>query len=466
MRNNLGLLTVLIALIATAYFTEELGEQNKRDQLKIKERLYDPETFGELQGLQTPAGKILRGRNDYYTAKEYKLVDRSLIEFVFDILGGIKAKRFLTPDDIAGKERSSFIPDESLKFTFLFEKGTLTYVMGSKLEFDRSFYMEIHNSLTGEKTMVVAYDITADETPHLKEIFHRSSEKFNRLLALLALPENYFYDRHILKKFTMEKVMADWTKVSISNIRNRSFSIKISDFSTNPGIVPGLEYNRHSFKVFLQKLIEIKAKNIILKWDREKLSGPLASIKITKKSGKKIAFELFNSYQGEEGYYITSSDSDDLYRLDRDAVKPFFGGHQVFWKKIALSSEILNAPRFPFKLTVGKESFNMMGYFRGKRKVQILDNQKLDPKQKVFRKIFDQLSDSADVATVLNQSADENKLIKDAFLSIEVGDDLLYFTELGSDLLIINGSKSYIVRFQGAAGQLPHNAAGLFYAKE
>ncbi len=466
MKKNLGLLFILIALIASAYFSEELGEENRIAQLQIKERLYDPVKFGELQGLKTPAGKILRGRDDYYTSKEYKLADRSLVEFVFQILGGIKAKRFLTPDEIAGKERSVFIPNEKLKFTILFEKGTLTYVLGKKLDFDRSFYMEIHNSLTGKKTMAIAYDVTPDEAPKSESEFHRSSEKYDRLLTLLSLPEDYFYDRRIFKRFSLEKVMADWRSVSIHNVYNRSFSIDVAGFTTRPPIVPGLEYDINSFKNYLEKLIQMKADRLILKWERSKLAGPLGSISITKKSGKKINLELFNFYKGIEGRYAISSESDDLFELSKDETLPFFSGHQIFWNKVALPFKYRNMPRLPFKLTLGSDTYAMIAHFRGEQKFQILDNDKLDPKQKIFRTLFTFLSATADMASVLNHTADENELIKKSFLTLEINGDYYHFSEIGSDLLIINSSKSFKVRFTGASGKLPRNAAELFYAKE
>ena len=52
-----------------------------------------------------------------------------------------------------------YIPDPSMKMTFNFERGDVTFVLGKKLEYDQTFYMQV---MSGDKSNIV---LVKDDSP-------------------------------------------------------------------------------------------------------------------------------------------------------------------------------------------------------------------------------------------------------------------------------------------------------------
>ena len=71
-----------------------------------------------------------------------ELSDQKTGEF-FTILAGLKTKRSIPETDVAKVGRNFYIPDDSMKMSFQFEKGELEVTLGKKLEYDQDFYLEI-----------------------------------------------------------------------------------------------------------------------------------------------------------------------------------------------------------------------------------------------------------------------------------------------------------------------------------
>ena len=472
MKGNLLLLIILGLLISIAYFSEERTEQARLEQEKLAAQLYDPSRFGALQGLETPTTKILKGGEYYYTAKDYRISDPKIVEKVFDILSNVKSRRHLTPQEVKALDRKVLFPDDNALFTFYFEKGNLSYLLGRKLDFDRSFYMEIRNSLTGLSHVVIAYDQTADEGAYPEEIFHRSPEKYNRLVSLLRLPDQFFHDLHLLRRTTVQQIYENWKKIEITSERNPAFSIDLEKKTTTPAPYLGLTYIPAHFEQFLTGLVEMRAQKLLLGGKKQHLKDLEVSYSVVKKSGAREFISLYRNYLGEQvavgefkPYYVHTSLSDDIFVVDEETAKLFRTHHQDFWKKQFFSADQLLVAESEFQFQVDHLSVSLTLRRQKGFEVRAAKDFNFDPLQSSFKKLFEYFEREADYALQLNVEHDDSNLFVHPICSIEWLGERFVFVVQGDDLWLINQKKNLALVFKQAAEEIPRASVNYFGTK-
>ena len=324
---NVILFLILGALLVFTYFFEEKGyiaQNAKQEEMK---QLFDKDTLGELLKIKTSNSRLYKKNGVFYTEGDNYPVDAKALEKFFEVLSGIRVQNILEEKELAKEGKSKFISDQSLKLVFNFTGGELIFVLGDRLEFENSFYMQIASS----NKLMIAYDSSS-----LEEVYEKGRQtthnKYDRLKQLFLLDDGYFKDRRIFK---IKDFITKDDVVSISNIRNKDFKILLKDLSTTPFILDGLKYKQERFQRFLLNLQNLTALEIFSDTKSMHLTEKIAEISIN--STTDYTLELFRKYGSMNGYFIKTNFDTFIYEINTMVNELFFSNVQDFWRKIVFA---------------------------------------------------------------------------------------------------------------------------------
>ena len=189
---NIGLLGIAIFLGSLAYIYEELGEISKQKEKDRRGKFFTPEKWGKIVGLSTPKIKIAKKGTYYYDLKTNQKISESHLHSFLKEISTLRIQKSLQEGQIHSENRQEFFPDENQKIIFSFEKETASLLLGNKLNFAQSFYLEVTK---GNKTrQIIAYDTKVAQGVYKKNNAHRHSLKYQRLKGLYELRPNDFYE--------------------------------------------------------------------------------------------------------------------------------------------------------------------------------------------------------------------------------------------------------------------------------
>lgn len=332
---NLSLLTVLILAITATYFFEERAGKKDKAALDKKLSLVDVDRLGDITAIEGIKLSFEKRGADYY-AKEnnLKLSSARLDEF-FTILSGLRIKSVLDQTEVEKVGKTQYIPDPTMKMTFKFEKGELTFVLGKKLDYDQSFYMEVIRD--GRSQVVVVNDESPDPGVYQNDDEYKKSDaKYNRLQMVFLLTNKYFYDTRIFKEMNYEQEKINFREISISTFRNRRFTLNFKDSVTFPPAPKVLGYFEQNWVSFHQVLSKLEGKEIYFPAEPHLLKEPLSRFEVTDREERKYTLDVYKKYGEENGYFLKSSLDNIVYRLKPEDAQYFFVNVQDFWnKKIA-----------------------------------------------------------------------------------------------------------------------------------
>jgi hypothetical protein len=343
---NLALFIILVvALCATYFFEERTSRMNEAAQIK-KSALLDVEAFGEITGIEgVKLNFEKRGEFYYDKNNNLKLAQARLNEF-FQILSGLKVKTFLNQADVNKVGVNFYISDPTMKMTFHFEKGELSFVLGKKLEYDQTFYMQVTKG--GVSQVVIVSDDSPDPSVYENdEAYKKSDMKFKRLEMLFLLTNKYFYDTRVFREFNYQADKINFKDVSIATFRNKKYSLSFETTTTNPAPpkgVPYLEDNWVSFHNFLTKL---EGKDLYYPADPKLLNEILSQVLVTDREGRKYSLNVYKKFGNENGYFLKTSLDNIIYQLKPEDAQYFFVNVQDFWEKKIVPKE----KEYNFKIT-------------------------------------------------------------------------------------------------------------------
>jgi hypothetical protein len=344
-KNLVMFLILVLALIGT-YVFEEKDNRNSEAALAKKSALLDAESLGEITAIEGIKINFVK-RGAYYFDKEtnLQLSDARLHEF-FQILSGLKVKNFLNQEEVKKVGANFYIPDPTMKMTFHFEKGDLTFVLGKKLDFDQSFYMQVTK---GNSTQMV---IVNDESPdpgvyQSDEEYKKSDLKYKRIEILFLLTNKYFHDTRVFKDFNYVEDKINFKSIVISTFRNKKYSISFEDSTTNPPAPKGINYFEENWVSFHKALSKLEGKSLYYPGDPKLLEEPLSQFEVVDREGRKYTLEVYKRYGQENGYFLKSTLNNVIYQLKPEDAQYFFVNVQDFWEKRIAPKE----KEYNFKVT-------------------------------------------------------------------------------------------------------------------
>lgn len=335
---NLALFILLVIALAGTYIFEERSNKIKEAAEAKKNALLNSEGLGEITSIQGIKLNFER-RGGFYYDKEnnMRLREERLNEF-FTILGGLKVKTFLNQEEVAKVGESFYIPDPSMKMTFNFDKGQMTFILGKKLDYDQTFYMQV---VRDNKSQIV---IVSDESPdpgvyESDDQYKRSDAKFKRLQVVFFLTNKYFYDTRVFKDFSYPEDKINFETIRISTFRNKAYSISFKDSTTKPAPPKGIEYFDENWVSFHQFLSKLEGKSIYYPANPALLDEILSQFEVVDRENRKYTLTVYKKYGEENGYFLKTSLDNIVYQLKPEDAQYFFVNVQDFWRKVIAPKE-------------------------------------------------------------------------------------------------------------------------------
>jgi hypothetical protein len=333
-KNKILFLVLVLALVAT-YVFEERANILKKDKLDRQSSLIFSDNLGELKGV-TGIKINFEKRGSVYHDREnnLKLSNARLDEF-FQILAGLKTLSIIDAEEVKKVGVNFYIPDPTMKMSFNFEKGDVTFILGKKLEYDQTFYMQV---ISGEKSNIV---LVKDESPDPNvyendEQYKKSDAKFKRLQMVYFLTNKYFYDGKVFRNLDYSKEKINFETITISTFRNKKYTVNFKDSTTLPPAPASTGYFDDNWVSFHQALTDLEAKSVTYPANFSLLDELLSFFEIVDRNGKKITLEIYKKYGEESGYFLKSSLDNLLYLIKPEDAQYFFVNVQDFWiKKIS-----------------------------------------------------------------------------------------------------------------------------------
>ena len=387
---NLILFLILVVFVALTYWFEEKGTADKNQFEQKKYSILDAKDLGEMKGF-TGIKLNFKKVGDHFVAAENNLeLSPKKVEEFFTILAGLKTKSLIPNEDVAKIGRQFYIPDETMKMTFQFEKGEMQFILGKKLDYDQAFYMDVIKG--GIHQMFVVNDESPDPGVYTNEKdYNRSDAKYKRLTMMFLLTNVFFYETKVFNHQNYDVQKINFKKIDISTFRNKKFQVDFEKTMTNPPVPKGLAYDEDNWIAFHKTLTTLEGKTIFYPLKESNLDEVLSRFEVTDRAGKSYFLDVYKKYGSLTGYFLKSSlDKDKLFELRNEDAMYFFINVQDFWKKqiIPLAKEY--DLKLSFRLDKGrsetiqvsdKEIFNATS---SNKTLRILEVKKLVDFMKLF----------------------------------------------------------------------------------
>jgi hypothetical protein len=339
---NLVLFLILIIALTATYFFEERGNRiNEATQAK-KSSLLDAEALGEITAIQGVKLNFEK-RGEFFFDKDNNLqLSQARLNEFFQILSGLKVKTFLNQDEVNKVGVNFYIPDPTMQMKFSFEKGDLTFVLGKKLDYDQSFYMQVTKGTTSQ--IVIVNDESPDPGVYqTDEEYKKSDAKYKRLQIVFFLTNKYFHDTRVFKDFNYTDEKINFKTVSVATFRNKKYSVSFENSTTNPPAPKGILYFEENWLSFHRFLTHLEGKSLYYPGDAKLLSEVLSEFEVTDREGRKYTLDVYKKYADENGYFLKSSLNNIIYQIKPEDAQYFFVNVQDFWeKRIAPKEKVYN----------------------------------------------------------------------------------------------------------------------------
>lgn len=415
-KNNLILLVVLVLSLIITYFLIEKRNFDKNNSLDREAKILNFDKLGEIKRFTTQKADIVKEGDNYLMKATRYPVNKKRLDEVFAVLSNIKNKSLVPFNEVQKVGKKFYIPDDQMKLGFYFESETVFFILGKKLEFDQSFYMEIVRETSNgtESALVVAYDSSLDNGVYQSEDeMKRSSAKYRRLQALFFLGESFYNDLRIFKdRYDEEKIL--FKEVSIATFRNKKFSINFEKTKTIPEAPAGIGYFDDNWIEFYRNFIQLSASGIMLDYKKALLKEPLSQISIIDRNNQTEELTLYRKYGSLNGYFLVSTLEKSLMELDKDKAQYLLLNVQDFWdKKIKIPGKVFELAFYnDRKQIISRMTVRDLELFRAEK----LDGK--EPENVNIKKLIDFIKTNSNHVDVVERS--DQELIKKIRFSFSI----------------------------------------------
>ncbi len=428
---NLFLFLILICAIGITYWFEERGNLNAIKVEAKRTEVLNAENLGALIGVKGIKIDFEKKGEQYFARNNQIPLSQSRLDEFFKILGGLKVKTFLNPADVAKVGRNFYIPDDSMKLNFQFEKGGIEFTLGKKLDFDQSFYMEVVQN--GKTQIVIANDESPDPGTYKTDKEYQVSDlKYKRLQMIFMLTNVYFYDTRVFKGIYPDEKSINFDQIVISTFRNKKFTLNFKDTTTEPAIPKGLAYFEDNWLSFHKSLTHLEGRTVISPYEASALSDLLSQFEVKDRQGREFTLTVYKKFGEQNGYFLSSSLDKLLYVLKPEEARFFFVNVQDFWKKSL-------APK------TSEYQFGITFYDNKSETVKIIDKElfKVEPPRPglqvrplEFKKLIDFLKMEGDHVSEL--TAKPSEILKKSILKLNFDNKVLSVILEDNDAILVD----------------------------
>lgn len=455
---NLSLFVLLAVTILLTYIFEERRTQ-KNEEIKVyNESLFkslNPEEFLKLEGDHF---ELKREKKLYFDSKSSVPLSAAKVHEFLNAFSKLRIERILNNGEVEKVGVLQYFPSQKFYFKAFYPSETLTFILGKKLEYEQSFYVQIIRESFNKKSTqyVVMSDPSPDPGVYETDLEYKNSQaKYQKIISLLMLSSEIFYDLKIFKDFAFKNDQIYFDKVTISTFRNKKFEVSFKESKTIPPPPSGMTYFEENWISFYQQLVGLTALKIHLNYKPQLLDGPLSLLEIISKEGKKNNLELYRKYEEKIGYFLKADFSPNLYELNAKDALYFLVNVQDFWLKrlrpfgarFRVALTFMNEQILDADVSDG-EVFNVEIFGRDGLRSKTV------PKVLAFKKLVDFFKSNADHVSELSESLVE--LEKKSILKVKIADSDFYVVADEFDLIICDLSRK--IKYHHYVGRdLPFN---------
>lgn len=335
---NLVLFAILALGLLITYIFEERSNRNSEVAEAKRTELLNVEKMGEIRAIKGIKLSFIKNGEFYFDSENNLRLSQDRLGEFFQILSGLKVKTFLNQAEVEKVGVGFYIPDPSMKMTFQFAKGEMTFVLGKKLDYDQSFYMQVIKDNVSQ--IVIVSDESPDPGTYASdEEYKKSDAKYKRLEIIFLLTNKYFYDNRVFKGFNYTADKINFKEITIATFRNRKYSVSYDTTTTSPAPPKGIGYFEENWISFHSFLSKLEGKSLYYPADVKKLDEILSQFSVTDRNNKKYTLDVYKKYGEENGYFLKSSLEDVIYQLKPEDAQYFFVNVQDFWQKRIVPKE-------------------------------------------------------------------------------------------------------------------------------
>ena len=184
MKRNLVLVVLLGGLLWSAWYWEH------RDQ-KV-EGIFGTVHWEDIVSIEMPEVTLKKMDDKWIVSDTGGKVDVEKVKALWGVLGNIWTEREITDQGVSQPEA---FPPASQRLIIHFDRGRVEMLLGNKLSFDQSFYLETVN-VRGEVKSVrrwIARDTSPEPGIYNAKTVYRSPAKYQRIKSLLQLKADDFH---------------------------------------------------------------------------------------------------------------------------------------------------------------------------------------------------------------------------------------------------------------------------------
>ena len=185
MKRNL-VLTVLLGLLVWGGWLLERHNGFRKMGVLV------PSDWEKVVAIEMPEVVLKKVAGRWMVPGTGRLVDVGKVKELWGAWGKIEREREVTGQGIPRKQA---FPTHSDRLAVQFEEGRLEIVLGSKLRFDRSFYLETVDTRDSVKSVRwwIARDHGGEPGIYNVKTVYRSSAQYQKIKSLLRLKADDFY---------------------------------------------------------------------------------------------------------------------------------------------------------------------------------------------------------------------------------------------------------------------------------
>lgn len=438
-KTNLILFVVLIVALVGTYLFIEKRNHDKSLAIEGEAKILNFDRLGELRRFTTQKADIVKEGEQYFMRETRYPVNGSRLEEVFQILSNIKNRSIVPSEQVSKVGKKFYIPDDALKLGFYFEEENVYFILGKKLEFDQSFYMEVvrERKEKSESVVVIAFDSSLDSGVYSsEEEMKRSDAKYRRLQAIFFLGESFYNDLRIFKNRYDEESIS-MKDVSFATFRNKKFTVDFEKTKTLPPAPNGVKYFDDNWIEFYRNFIKLNANGMMLSFKKSLLEDPLSQVTIKNRNNEIEELTLYRKYGSLNGYFLVSNKEQVLFELDQERAKYLLLNVQDFWdKKIQLPGKVFELSIFNTNQTPLKMKVRDLELFRAE------GLSKNEPDNIAVKKLIDLVKTNANHLSVVENSDREliNKVkfqfqINGAAFKVIYEDSVLIFLDTAKNIM-------------------------------
>ena len=184
MKRNLVLGALLAGLLGVVWY-----RQHREQEVS---GVFGTADWVEVVAMEIPGVVLKKGEDGWVVSDTGRKVDVEKVRELWRALARVRTERDITDQDIL---RGEAFPRDSDRFVIGFDGRRLEILLGSKLHFDRSFYLETVDVRNGRESIRrwIARDTSSEPGIYNVKTVHRSPAKYRRLKFLLQLKADDFY---------------------------------------------------------------------------------------------------------------------------------------------------------------------------------------------------------------------------------------------------------------------------------